>query len=216
MLLHDPGADLLGPDVTHVVRALRQLSAPAPTAELAAAASLSPARTRAALNGLVGIGLVIKSDAGRAHSYSVNPSHVAWDGIQLLLDARLVVLRQARMICGIAPPDVSIALCAPSSAPGSASERKVRFVIVVPDPLPIGPNIINSITNELERVIGRMTGSEIAIEIVAEPELRDRLGNDDDAVNQWFRSTTVHGPDLSRLMIDLNRDRLEPEEDPAV
>ncbi|WP_157497415.1 hypothetical protein [Leifsonia sp. Leaf264] len=217
MLLHDPGADVLGADVTHIIRALRQRSEPTLTAVVATAAGVSAPRTRAALKELVSIGVMTLTKVGRANAYTINRTHVAWDGIQLLLDARLLVLRQARRVCEqVAPAGVSIALCAPSGALRGAWERSARFIVVVPESTELRADVIEGVTRVLRDTVGSMTGNTVAVTFIAEDDLRERVRNGDKvAKEEWFRSATVHGPDLSQIILEMTRQTARPTDNPV-
>lgn len=213
MLLHDPGADVLGADVTHIIRALRHRSEPTVTAAVSTAAGVSAPRTRAALNDMVSIGVLTLTKVGRANAYSINRTHVAWDGIQLLLDARSLVLRQLGKSCeAVAPPDLSIALCIPA-AHSSGPNRSAQFVVLIPEHSTVGSETIAHISTVLRDKVGSLTGNAVSISVIQETELRQRIAeNDAVAKEEWFRSTAVHGPDLSQLILELTRESAQSED----
>lgn len=198
MLLHDPGADLLTPQVAGVLHAL--LEEPKSTAELVEDTHLTRSRVNSTVVVLISLGLVTQIPGARIKRYRINEQHIAWPGVSMLLDSRNKLIMHVRTRCRTLAPATSIvALALPDE---EQLRHGAHFVVVHDDTT--SPADLTALLEALTEEVSTLVGGESTVNTVSRTELEQRVREKDPVTTEvWFRSLTVHGPDLRRLLLDL-------------
>ncbi|KQQ94572.1 hypothetical protein ASF62_10915 [Leifsonia sp. Leaf325] len=154
----------------------------------------------ATLVGLISLGLVIKVSETRINRYRINEQHIALPGVSMLLDSRNKLITHVRTRCRTLAPATSIvALALPDQ---ERLRHGAHFVVVHDDTT--GPAALTALLEVLTEEVPILVGGQTTVDTMSRTELEQLVREKDPVTTEvWFRSLTVHGPDLSRLLLDL-------------
>ncbi|AWB94466.1 hypothetical protein DCE93_01260 [Agromyces badenianii] len=164
-------------------------------------ATLSRQRVKKTLDDLVAIGLATR-DTDRS-VYWLNDSHVLTAPLLEALDARPNAFTRIKALASeTVGPYTTVAVY------GSGDEEGLGVLIIT------GAGDEGSSTELAEilaRVLPRMLSGTSRVEVIQPTELADRIKQrNPTALNNWWRSVTVFGPNLADTMITIYRSTIPP------
>lgn len=191
----DPVADLIGADRALILRMLAARE-PMTTEEAAARTTLSRRRTKKTLKELEAIGLAVREPGQDV--YWVNEGHVLTRPLLEAVDARPDAFTRIRALA-----EETVTTGTTVAVYSADDEASIGVLIVTGAGDGEGSTELAQI---LVRVLPRMLGGTPTIEITDPTELAERIKQrDPTALNHWWRSETVFGPNLADAMMTIYR-----------
>jgi hypothetical protein len=194
-LLWDPAIDVLGHERTAVLRLLISLE-PASARVIASHTQATEFVVQSHLDDLARTGVLRRQDSG---TFIFNEAHVLTRPLLEVLDARTSALtRIVALAAETVTTATTVALYTPT-APNTAA------VVIVHTPN--DGAAANELGQVLRVVLPAIIGHRPTVDIIGHGELRQRIEQRDTrALRHWWRSHTLHGPELSGLMVQVERE----------
>ena len=201
-VIGDPVADLIGANRTLILRVLAAHE-PLTANDAAARTTLSRRRAKKTLLELVALGLATREPDRDA--YWVNDGYVLTGPLLEALDARPDAFTRIRALAEeTVGPETTVAVYGPDN------DASIGVLIVRRS---ADRESATELAEILTRVLPRMLGGTPKIEITGRTELAERIERRDPiALNNWWRSETVFGPNLADSMMTTYR-RTVPRND---
>lgn len=173
--------------------------------QIAAAAHRgSPRAVAAVLDRLVGQGLVLREEAGRAYLHRLNREHVAAEAVQLLAELRTELLRRLReALAEWAIQPVSAALFGSTARGDGDAASDIDLLVVRTDAVEVEDEQWRAQLEGLAERVLAWTGNHAAIVELAEAELPRLLGEEPPVVQDLRRDgVDLFGRPVRKLLAE--------------